>query len=140
MPEYFLIPPNLYHMLFDGSMMLAIIGLWVMWLRSANRQRYVEAMLADTAKQLDKATFHLEQAMAHMRGVSEETHACEKNEPLQPSDNPGMETASTLVASRVSRMLRMQREGESLEDMANKLGIPLAQVKLMQKLQATRVN
>lgn len=140
MPEYSLIPSNLYSMLFNATMILAIIGLWVMWLRSANRQQHVETMLADTAKQLDEATFHLEQAMAHMRESSEKPHTHGKDKPVQVLDNPDMETSSTLEASHTARMQRMQREGESLEDIANKLCIPLAQVKLMKKLQSARAN
>ena len=138
MSEYFLIPPNFYSMLFDGMMMLAIIGLWVMWLRSANRQQHVEAMLADTAKQLDEATFHLEQAMAHMHASNKKPHTREKNKPVQALDKSDMETSSILEASHAARMLRMQREGESLEGIATRLGIPLAQVKLMQKLQVAK--
>ena len=63
----------------------------------------------------------------------------EMNEKGEAQFPAGREEKSESAAniSQVAQMLRLQREGESPEKIAEKLNMPLAQIKLMLMLQSS---
>jgi len=123
-------------MLLDGIMLFAIAGLWFVWGRNAERQRLVESMLADSAKQLHEATHHLQQAMEL---INQSTDSQRQHMHKTGPDRVQKKAASR-EDSNITDMLNMQREGKSIEDISKHLGLPLNQVKLVLKLQANRAH
>ncbi len=123
-------------LLSNGLMLIAIIGLWVLWFRNAKRQRYLQHMLAETSRQLRAASGHLEEAMQAIRElkrVEESSQAgvvSRRSVPLQEMH------PSTGNNATVTQVLRMQREGHDVEEIASKLKTPPAQVRLLLKLHA----
>jgi len=127
--------------LFNMLMVIAIGGLWMMWGRGARRQKQIETLLIATSEQLDEASRHLEEAMAHIQDVrTRENHAA--NHP--PAAKPKVKASPSSIKlpkearapknSPVTSVLRMRREGYSPEDIAANQDIELAKVKLMLKL------
>ncbi len=64
-----------------------------------------------------------------------EIHAVDAYEPSQAQESYAPKAGQQVGTMDVARILRMQREGQSLESIASTLDIPLAQVKLMLMLQ-----
>lgn len=123
-----------YILLSNSFMLIAIGGLWMLWLRNAKRQRYLQDMLADTSRQLREATAHLEEAMRAIRELKQTEKSSESNGqsrrfiPTQDTQSPASNNAM------VTQVLRMQREGHDVEEIAAKLKTPPAQVRLLLKL------
>jgi len=121
-------------MLLDGTMLVAVAGLWLMWWLNAKRQRRVESMLADSTKQLHEASQHLQQAMELIEKSTNNT------KPRQ--QKIGSERAQHISAdqeeTQITQMLNMQDEGKPVEHISRAVGLPLSQVKLMLKLHACR--
>ncbi len=123
-------------MLLDGIMLVALAGLWFLWGHNAKRQRLVESMLADSAKQLHEATHHLQQAMELInQSTDRQGQQMHKTGPDRAQKKP-----ASREDTKISDMLNMQREGKSIEDISKKIGLPLSQVKLMLKLHANRAH
>jgi len=120
-------------MLLDGVMLLAIAGLWLMWWRNARRQRLVESMLMDSAKQLNEASGHLRQAMELIRHFSDGKASFQH-------ENDSLHTRKTAFSEEDihARILAMRQAGEAAEQMARELSLPLSQVKLILKLHDSR--
>ncbi|MDX8407214.1 MAG: hypothetical protein R8L58_02395, partial [Mariprofundaceae bacterium] len=127
-------------------------------MRNARRQRRLEVLLSETAEQLEEATRHLDEASRQMAAARKSectpapaaarvrkqpapanpkrhTPAAAARRAYQPQASAPA-TGSTDQAARTSMILRMQREGESPASIADKLDLPLAQVRLLLKLQA----
>ncbi len=153
------------NMALDALMIAAIAGLWLMWARASRRQREVEALLRNTAEQLDTALAHMEQVMSYIRRIEasqahaapaktgkpsqtgrimpkEQRVASASGAPESPRPKPASseQVASTDSASAASltRVLRLHREGYKAEDIAVRENIPLAKVRLMLKLHDRR--
>ena len=124
-------------MLLDGMMVVAIAGLWIVWWRNAKRQRHIEFMLADSTRQLQEASHHLRQAMAYINNTSKKKAASNQRTTDYHNEEKTLATIPVRGDTRVTQMLRMQREGMQAEDIANKLGLPLSQVRLALKLHAS---
>jgi len=126
-----------FFLLSNGLMLIAIVGLWVLWLRNAKRQRYLQEMLAETSRQLRAATVHLEEAMQAIRELKQ-AETSNKPDNTSRGSTPLQEVrTSTNNNATVTQVLRMQREGHDVEEIATKLNTPPAQVRLLLKLHAT---
>jgi len=138
----------------DVSLMLGFFFLWLSWHRNGSRQRQLEALLLETANQLEEATQHLALATQAIEQIKqqEQTEPSPPVAPCQPSiASPVTAQAPTQTpaqaistppqhSTQATMILRMQREGESPETIADRLDLPLAQVKLMLKLHAAKLT
>ncbi|MDQ6970126.1 MAG: hypothetical protein Q9M16_06435 [Mariprofundus sp.] len=135
---------------------VALIGgffcLWLTWYRNGKRQQKMEQLLIGTAKQLEEATMHLSLATSAIEELQQQKNAIPSNiqeaspqQPIEPSppvaareSEQSHHTQPLLPqnSTQATMILRMQREGESETAIADRLDIPLAQVKLMLKLHA----
>jgi len=144
-----------FGLLIDIALMAGIFCLWLIWYRNGKRQQHMEQLLIGTAQQLEEASMHLSQATyaieqlkereekvqsksvdvadaAIQRGRREQSSAA-----IPPSNQPLMSQGlPPQNSTQATMILRMQREGESEEGIADRLDIPLAQVRLMLKLHA----
>jgi len=127
--------------LFNMLMVIAIGGLWMMWVRGARRQKKIETLLIATSEQLDESSRHLEEAVAHIQDIQTRENAAASH---PPAAKPTVKTISSSIKratqarpaghSPLTSILRMHREGYSPEDIAASQNIELAKVKLMIKL------
>jgi len=135
---------NLYAVLFDMLIIIAIGGLWLMWARNLNRQKNVEIMLSTTSNQLEEASRHLESALKEIQQLQQNTlQPTLKSETLlseRNADIPDKATISTPSGSNsdVQKILRMHRQGQQAEQIASQLDLPLARVKLLLHLNEQR--
>jgi len=130
----------------DISLMLGFFFLWLSWHRNGNRQRQLEQLLLETANQLEEATQHLSLATQAIEQLKQQEQTSPPN-PVEPPHST-ISTPATPVnptptapippqnSTQATMILRMQREGESPETIADRLDLPLAQIKLMLKLHA----
>lgn len=124
--------PEIMNLLFDGVLIVAIGGLWLQWMNVSRRQQQLQTLFVETTRQLDEASSNLESAMQCIERLKKappqtETLHREKALPQKPTGS---------MDSQATRILRMWREGEDEAAIAEKLDIPLAQVRLMLKLHA----
>ena len=139
-------------LMIDVMLIAGVFCLWLIWYRNGKRQKNMEQLLMATAQQLEEATMHLSQATYAIEQLKQQ----EQEAPAKPfkAAEPAMRhsqsepspVTSNQVASaqslppqnstQATMILRMQREGESEEGIADRLDIPLAQVRLMLKLHA----
>jgi len=152
-------------MLLDGLLLLVMVALWWLWWQQARQRKQVEIKLGEAAAQLQEATKMLDEALhqiAHLQAyesqtepeqVSEttddvkvafsaqslamsEAHSKKQKKQMPVSKRSVRESEIDMSkSSQSAQILRMQREGESPENIAIKMNIPLAQVKLMLMLQ-----
>ena len=140
-------------LLIDVTLIIGVFFLWLTWYRNGRRQQKLEQLLANTAQQLDEATSHLNQATEIISRVqqqeedrlADQTADAGKPEPRMVAA-PAREKPVTKQATenktppenstQATMILRMKREGESPEAIAERLDIPLAQVKLVLKMYA----
>jgi len=162
------ISSNAFSMLLDGLLLLVMAALWWMWWQQARQRKHVETKLAEAAAQLQEATRMLDEALQHMTHLqasesdaqaepekvldkdvqlSFSTQSLSMSEAYKKNDQPHRASKPKVVnpaienvgqSSQSAQILRMQREGESVERIASKMNIPLAQVKLMLMLQKSQ--
>ncbi len=154
MPEY--LDNEMLPILLDAVLILAVIGLWVLWWGQIKQRQKIEGMLTEASTQLQEATLMLNQALVQIQDLqsrdrpedavsarsSKATEPVAEEQPGQKIEEKvqaGVESQSHASAniSQVAQMLRLQREGETPEKIARKLDLPLAQIKLMLMLQST---
>jgi len=146
------------NLLLNILLLVGITVLWILWMRNAKRQRRLEVLLRETAEQLEEATRHLDEASLQMASARKtestpppaaastkkqrapatpkrHTSAAAARRAYQPQTSAPVGNSSG-HAAQTSMILRMQREGESPASIADKLDLPLAQVRLLLKLQA----
>jgi len=131
-------------LIIDIGLICALFFLWLGWYRNGQRQLKLEQMLAATASQLEEASRHLSlatDAIEHLqKQEQEQEQSSAKIKPAkQPSTKQLSEATSRLPSqnsTQATMILRMQREGESSQTIAERLDMPLAQVKLLLKLHA----
>jgi len=130
----------------DISLMLGFFFLWLSWHRNGSRQRQLEQLLLETANQLEEATQHLSLATQAIEKLKQQEQTPPPNPvaPPQPTNTPAIPAHPSPAApippqnsTQATMILRMQREGESPETIADRLDLPLAQIKLMLKLHAS---
>jgi len=164
-------------LMLDALLLIGIGALWIVWMRNGKRQQHLEQTLAETARQLQEASSHLEAAtkqMAQLKSAATRatapvaaTPAPARATTTPPAPKAQVRPASATAAAqpvrhtppaaakrayqptasarapannvnetRTGMILRMQREGETPAGIADKLELPLAQVRLLLKLQA----
>jgi len=140
-------------LIIDTVLIIGVFFLWLTWYRNGRRQQHLEQLLASTAQQLDEATHHLNEATKLISRVQqqEEARLQKKHTPAPPEprmvepprrQEPAARAAPPTPAlppensSQATMILRMKREGETPEVIAERLDIPLAQVKLVLKMYA----
>jgi len=121
----------------DTALVFGFFFLWLSWHRNGKRQQKLEQLLAETARQLEEATQHLSQATKSIeqlkRQEQSKPRAPQPTRTKQPVQAPAIASQNSTQASMI---LRMKREGESPQTIAERLDMPLAQVKLLLKLHA----
>jgi len=141
-------------LIIDVTLIIGVFCLWFIWYRNGKRQQKLEQLLVDTAQQLEEATMHLSLATSAIEQVQQQAKSAQApvqavmqepapRMPITPPPAQGV-SAQRLPpqnlppqnSTQATMILRMQREGESEESIADRLDIPLAQVKLMLKLHA----
>jgi len=144
-------------LIIDLILIVSVFGLWLTWYRNGKRQQKMEQLLMDTAQQLEEATMHLSLATSAIEQLKQQEKPIQKkpHERERPAIPTSYASAQKQVepqsiqhqtvspqalppqsSTQATMILRMQREGESEESIADRLNIPLAQVKLMLKLHA----
>ena len=138
-------------LLIDFAVIAGLFALWLVWYKNGNRQKKLEQLLADTASQLDEATQHLNQATLMIKQLKRQEEAAEETASIvsrketpkkihqtssREEEKPGKLPPQN--STQATMVLRMHREGENAEAIADRLDIPLAQVKLLLKLYASR--
>jgi len=141
-------------LLIDITLIIGVFFLWLTWYRNGRRQQRLEQLMASTAQQLDEATHHLNQATELISRVqkkeearlSQEKPAAKPQKKMRNIEKPvhsepvyKAPPANNLPpenSSQATMILRMKREGETSESIAERLDIPLAQVKLVLKMYA----
>jgi len=142
-------------MLIDLLLLVGFAMLWFSWYRNGKRQQQLERLLLETAGQLDAATRHLEETSRLIEQLKSERNRGEsvrsepggaaRSRPVQRSrgaaatPQPVAESSASLPdrnSTQATMILRMNREGECAETIADRLDLPLAQVKLLLKLHA----
>jgi len=121
-------------LIIDTVLIIGVFFLWLTWYRNGRRQQHLEQLLASTAQQLDEATHHLNEATKLISRVQQQEEArlqepAARAAPPTPALPPENSSQATMI-------LRMKREGETPEVIAERLDIPLAQVKLVLKMYA----
>jgi hypothetical protein len=126
---------------FDAIMLVAVMGMWLLWWRISRKQRVVETMLLEAAQELEVATSRLDEALEYIQRLKQAV-AASQTEP-HASKTPPEEKRPAEEASRheppsgqITQMLRMRREGKDIDAIAEILNLPKAQVKLLLKLHA----
>ena len=127
-------------MVIDGGMVIAMIGLWLLWLQSSRRQRDVELKLDAASAQLQEASEQLNALMPLLAEMadprpsppppSREVVAGSKPAPKQEPQR-GSAGDGGGGQAKLARLLCLNREGMGAEQIARELDMPLAQVKLL---------
>ena len=139
----------------DIGLITAFFFLWLSWYRNGKRQKQLEQLLIDTAGQLEEASQHLADATQAIEQLKKqerqhEQHSARRPAPVKPARTKQPQVTANQVASnqiasnnlppqnstQATMILRMKREGESPQTIAERLDMPLAQVKLLLKLHA----
>ncbi len=136
-------------LIIDVTLLVGLFCLWLIWYRNSKRQMKMEQLLIGTAQQLEEASMHLSLATNAIEQLKqqEQTSTAKPAEPVKQkrAEYQAPAKAEELTqqhylppqnSTQATMILRMQREGESEEAIADRLDIPLAQVKLMLKLHA----
>jgi len=134
-----LVDGDLLTMIIDGAMVVAMVGIWILWLRGSRRQDAIERKLEAASAQLEEASAQLNVLMPMIRDLADprptptrfptkiETGAAQEKSPPKPEP----EVKKSDLGSQLSRLLCLHREGAKPESIARQLDIPLAQVKLL---------
>jgi len=136
-------------LILDVALLVGLFCLWLIWYRNGKRQMQMETLLIGTAQQLEEASMHLSLASKAIEQLKEQEKAlaAKPAEPVKQKPAEYKTPAKTEYptqqqyippqnSTQATMILRMQREGESEESIADRLDIPLAQVKLLLKLHA----
>jgi len=159
MPEY--INNETFSLLFDAVLIVAVVGLWIFWGKQVTQRKHIEQALLDASTQLQEATLILNQALQQIEQLkggaaaqSAEPAAAERGAAdrrdvvdvkrddfrrkveARVQREPNEQVHGSANISQVAQMLRLQREGVRPEVIAEKLNVPLAQIKLMLMLQS----
>lgn len=155
---------DIFSMALDALMVVAITGLWIMWFLQAGQRKKVERMLRQASSELQEATQLLDQVMKDLaqQKIDEEQKNIpskkqlndvlldvDKQEDVDIQDEvkadeyPQLDDADYKKgqqgeAAYSAQIMRLNREGLSPEEIAEKLDVPIAQIKLMLLLQAPK--
>jgi len=146
---------DIYTMLFNMLIILAVGGLWLMWARNMKRQKNVESMLTTASAQLEEASQHLEIALQEIKRLQQtgrppeatpgsndsHTRKISGTEEYYRAANPSAHTESNSPGSAdtdVQQIIQMHAQGQTAEQIAAHLDAPLARVKLLLRLNEQR--
>jgi len=120
----------------DGGMVIAMVGLWLLWLQGSRRQLAVELKLDAASAQLQEASAQLNALMPLLAEMvdprpSPPPASRAVVEPQKKVKAPVEEEVDAKVDARLSRLLCLSREGVTAAQIARQLDMPLAQVKLL---------
>ncbi|MDQ6963693.1 MAG: hypothetical protein Q9M13_02095 [Mariprofundales bacterium] len=128
----------------DGVMVIAMVGLWLLWLQGSRRQHAVELKLEAASAQLKEASAQLNALMPLLAEMTDPrpSPAPASREVVAPQSvetqpKPKATKAKERSAvdddgdARLARLLCLSREGATAEQIARQLDMPLAQVKLL---------
>ncbi len=133
-------------LIIDIALLIGVFCLWFIWYRNGKRQQHMEQLLMETAQQLEEASMHLSIATSAIEQIKQQENSPPQTtrspEPIRPKraapvismERSSAPTVPPENSTQATMILRMQREGESEEAIADRLDLPLAQVKLMLKL------
>jgi len=140
----------------DIILIIAVGSLWVTWLRNGQRQKRLEKLLLECADQLEEATRHLNEATTTIEKVkldsataespasrpekapfARTTKAARKPVTEAKAEPAAQQSMPDQNSTQATMVLRMHREGDEPQTIAEKLDMPLAQVKLLLKIYAT---
>lgn len=129
---------DLFGLLIDCGLLIGFAMLWFSWYRNGKRQQQLERLLVETAGQLDAATRHLEETSRLIEHLKTEKVSRDPAPKPRSTETPDPEPVVAPVrnSTQATMILRMKREGDSAEAIADRLDLPLAQVKLLLKLHA----
>lgn len=127
---------NWLELAIDAALIVAVLLLWLSWYRNGQRQKQLEQLLKETAAQLQEATAHLSTASS----VIEQIKRNPEPTPMKRAAPPDTQDSAPRNSSQATMILRMHREGESAATIADRLDLPLAQVKLLLKLHTADVT
>ncbi len=130
----------------DGVMVVAMVGLWWLWLQNMRRQRDVELKLEAASAQLQEATEQLNALMPLLSELSDprpsprrrEEPPERKAEVSPPPEKNSVDTSS--ADTRLAQLLRLRREGMGAEEIARQIDMPLAQVRLLLRVHRRSVE
>ncbi len=124
----------------DGVMVIAMVGLWLLWLQASRRQREVELKLDAASAQLQEASEQLNALMPLLAEMADprpsppppSREVVVGSRPA-PQPDPRRDTTSQgdRGQAKLARLLCLKREGMAAEQIARELDLPLAQVKLL---------
>ncbi len=125
----------------DTGLALGFFFLWLSWYRNGKRQQHLEQILLSASSQLEEATRHLSQATVAIEQLKQLEQSNGNRSPQQVmakrTKQPSVAaTPAPQNSTQATMILRMKREGESPQTIAERLDMPLAQVKLLLKLHA----
>jgi len=135
-------------LIIDGGMVIAMVGLWLLWLQAFRRQRAVELKLDAASAQLQEASAQLNALMPLLADITDPRSSPppvsrEVVEPRQTIKGP-VEDESIANAdaghARLSRLLCLNREGLNVQQIARQLDMPLAQVTLLLQVHSKSVE
>ncbi|MDX8388691.1 MAG: hypothetical protein R8M46_09215 [Ghiorsea sp.] len=160
---------DIFNVALDALMVVAITGLWVMWFQQTAQRKKVEKMLLEASDELQAATKLLDQVMetiAVQKVVHSSPPKQHDISPVSPQESlkkpelnanqvgqkeyPTLEDEDSIEkesdiskplsnAAYSAQIMRLSREGMSAEAISDELGVPAAQVRLMQLLQSPKV-
>jgi len=127
----------------NSVLLLGFFFLWLSWHGNGKRQKKLENMLSETARQLEEATQHLSQVTEAMKHIKRQELSQSSTRPPQTARTkqplnkpPPPPTVPSQNSTQATMILRMKREGDSPQTIAERLDMPLAQVNLLLKLHA----
>ncbi|MDX8412637.1 MAG: hypothetical protein R8J85_00975 [Mariprofundales bacterium] len=123
----------------DGGMVIAMVGLWLLWMQGVRRQKAVELKLDAASAQLKEASAQLNALMPLLADMVDprpspepaSRSVVEPQKQVKPVVEEEVAPKADAGDARLSRLLCLSREGMSAEKIARKLDMPLAQVKLL---------
>ena len=153
------ITESVLNLVFNGVLVLAILGLWGLWFHQAGQRKKVETLLHQAASDLQQATTLLDQVMKQMQAQNQgET----KRVATPKSENNALSTGEQAMIARnihklqtplpskkkatpvkqevniSAKVMRLKREGLDMPAIAKALRLPIAQVRLMLLLQTAK--
>ncbi|MDX8410083.1 MAG: hypothetical protein R8J84_08625 [Mariprofundales bacterium] len=128
----------------DVTMVIAMVGLWMLWRNNLQRQHAIEQKLEAASTQLEEASEQLNSVLLLVRDLTDPRPspqrspdkyvASAKATPASPTE-PVLATGSG-AGSQLSRLLCLHREGVEPTQISRRLDMPLAQVKLLLQVHA----
>ncbi|PCI02894.1 MAG: hypothetical protein COB79_01555 [Zetaproteobacteria bacterium] len=148
------------NVVFNGVLVVAILGLWGMWFYQGRQRKKVESLLKQASADLQQATMLLDQVMTQMTNIERDKAsqiiARSAQEDKQATPKPSVTrrnhqqlkqprakvkpttTHAPQEVNLAAKIMRLKREGLDMQRIAQTLSLPIAQVRLMLLLQTAK--